>query len=221
MDGPGDQPQPRAGPRGPITRRPRGQLRAAEEPASLALSGAKRNGSWRFHWLSGNQARTTEHRPFQSRCGVAHPLPDRARCRGTGAPDKAWTIPTPASSFFSGRRGRPARGWRGGLCGGYRALPSPTAEHSPFLFGRTVGVAANGPQTVGTSATQIERAMFANVRQECALKSVSWGPYDCSSTKRQYAQPSRCRGATPAREGDGVTLGPNRSCEGRARQEHI
>ena len=134
---------------------------------------------------------------FRCRCGVAHPLPYRAACRGTGAPDKAWTTPPTASSLFGAKAWEdPPRLALAGLRRLWGFFPALQQNIAHFYSGGMNEVAASRtmtPSPGGASAAQIEKG---DVRK-------------------------RCRGAMPAHEGNGVTSGLDRSGEGRFWQEHI
>ena len=175
------------------------------------------------HWQFAGQPTQAPRPPrpnialFIGRYGVAHPLPYRARYRGTGAPDKAWTTPPPASSLFGGKAWRSARGCAGGLCGGYRALPSPSAEHGPFLSGTEC---RESPQTVG-SATQIEKGDVRERWGRSAHTNRSREPlrlqFHEAAVRPAFALPGRH--ASPRRGWRNIRIGPVRRDD--QWQEHI
>jgi len=117
------------GRRFPCTRRHRGGycIRGAGYPELLYMSTVFQESS------TGSAASPpAEHRPFQVRSGVAHPLPSRARCRRTGAMDKAWTTPSAASPLFG--RQCAGRGAPSGLVRFGRAEAVQARQRNIALF---------------------------------------------------------------------------------------
>ena len=172
MDGPGYQRQPRAGARGPVNAHARERSYGA--PRNTPRSPSATPGAMAV----GDSTGLLGTKPAQQNIALSRVA--------VGLPTLCPTAPGAAGPARRTKRGQPRRRrrpfrrttwktrprWRGGLCGAYRALPSPTAEHRPFLSGRNV----RSPRKVRRAPHRSKRAMFASVGEESALKSVSRAP---------------------------------------------